>query len=336
MSPDGPDVMAADVGQHIQDAALMTVGRFLQYSDYHFTTVTPDTHRIVNARPTHAEACDLTGIFGWSRPFRPGLVPEAIVEALALAEVLDHMEQGMLRSRIRFSTIGDHLIMHSSFPTDGRQSVFFGPDTYRFVDLLQRSIMGGGSLLEMGAGTGAAALSLSGRFSRLALLDINQEAVRYARINAALAGCDHAEVLCADVTHSLSGTYDAIIANPPYIIDPTGPVYRNGGWMGIEVALDMVKAALPLLAPEGQLVMYTGAPIADGHDLLEEALAPILLPTGRPAQYDELDVDVFGSSLLSPHYDHIDRIAVIALIVGRTAPISTQPYACTLTATGQG
>ena len=37
------------------------------------------------------------------------------------------------KSRVRLATIDDLLFVHSAFPTDPPDAVFFGPDTYRFV-----------------------------------------------------------------------------------------------------------------------------------------------------------------------------------------------------------
>lgn len=306
------------------DAALFQVGRLLQQEAYRFTTVTPDTHAIINARAADRLATDLREVFGWNRPFHPGLLPERLMTALRTADALEQVDDGVVRARVRCSSIGDHLLLHSGFPTHKRDAVFFGPDTYRFVHLLHRTLGSGRRLLELGAGSGAAALCLADRYEQLVMTDINPLAVRFARINAALSGCDHAEVHCVDLAARLEGTFDAIIANPPFIIDPAHRLYRDGGDLGIAVALRMVTAALPLLAPDGCFVLYTGAPVVDGRDLLAEALVPLLRGAGLPAHYDELDVDVFGSELASEAYRaaRVERLAVVALTIGRPGTAS--------------
>ena len=301
------------------DAALFQVGRQLQQSGYGFTTVTPDTHAIILARLGQRPARDLREVFGWNLPFENTLLPRRLLDALHAAEALEPLDDGLLRSRVRFSTVGSRIFLHSGYPTREREAVFLGPDTYRFIHLLRRTLAGGERLLEIGAGTGAAALALAERYARLVLTDINAQAVRYARINAALAGCDHVEAVCTDLTTSVDGPFDAIIANPPFIIDPGHRLYRDGGDLGIAVALRMVSSALPLLAPDGCLVLYTGAPVVAGRDLLADALAPMLRASGRPAHYDELDVDVFGSELASELYAdaQVERLAWVAVVVGR-------------------
>ncbi|MBA3697390.1 MAG: class I SAM-dependent methyltransferase [Planctomycetes bacterium] len=302
------------------DAALFLAGRLLQLCDYRFTTVTPDTHAVILKRMGPRAARDLCEVFGWNLPFHAGLLPHRLLAALHAADALDMLPEGRLRSRIRFSTIGSRIVLHSGYPTRERDAVFFGPDTYRFVHLLRRTLAGGARLLEIGAGTGAAALSLAERYDEVVLTDINAQAVRYARINAALAGCDQVQVLCTDLATTVDGGFDAIIANPPFIIDAEHRLYRDGGELGITVALRMVEAALPLLAPDGCLVLYSGAPVVAGRDLLADALAPMLRASGRPAQYEELDVDVFGGDLANPVYSQaqVERLAVVSVIVGNT------------------
>lgn len=248
------------------------------------------------------------------------------------AGILEELAGGLMRSRIRFSSVDGQLLVHSAFPTIAHDAVFLGPDTYRFIALLRRILAGGPSLLEIGTGSGAAVLSLAQRFDRLSATDINPTAVRYARVNAVLAGCGTLDLHCADLVDGVAGEFSAIIINPPYVIDPQGPRYRDGGALGIEIALRMLVAALPLLAPAGCLVLYTGAPIADGRDLLEEALLPILEAAGMEARYEVIDVDVFGSALAGPAYAGIDRLAVVAAIVHRHA--AGHPEQPTLTGLG--
>jgi release factor glutamine methyltransferase len=308
-------------GDDRADAALIDIGRHLQRSGYRFTTATPDTHRLVNARPGNAEARDLHGVFGWSRPFHPTLLAGDLRDALERADALEQLGDGLLRSRIRFSTVADLLLLHSAYPTTATDAVFLGPDTYRFIDLLRRSLGCAPSLLEIGTGSGAAVLSLADRFARLTATDVNPVAVRYAQVNAVLAGCARLDIHCADMAQGVGGEYSAIIINPPYLIDPHGPLYRDGGALGIELAMRMLDAALPLLARGGRLVLYTGAPIVAGRDLLEDALRPILDASELDARYEVLEVDVFGSSLAAAAYAGMDRIAVVAATVDRRRAI---------------
>lgn len=301
------------------DDALLALGRALRERAYRFITPTPATHARVNARPEHAVARSREDILGWSRPFRAADFPELAAQ-LAAADALAPAGD-LVRSTVRFSTVPSDtgepgLFVHSAYPTLDAASVFFGPDTYRYIRLLREVLRPAHRLVDLGAGSGAGALSVADRAERLVLSDINPAALRLARINAALAG-RAAEVLHSDLLQDITGPIDAIIANPPYLADPAARVYRDGGGaLGIDLSVRIVRDALARLAPGGQLVLYTGSPVLAGAHPLFDAIAPLL--AGHAARCSELDPDVFGEELDTPAYAHADRIAVVAVVVTRT------------------
>src|SRR5690606_6854988 len=45
-----------------------------------------------------------------------------------------------LRSKVRIASLDDDLFLHSSFPTNAAEAVFFGPDTYRFARFIRHSL----------------------------------------------------------------------------------------------------------------------------------------------------------------------------------------------------
>jgi hypothetical protein len=88
---------------------------------------------------------------------------------------------------LRFSTLQGLLLAHSQYPTLAPDSVFFGPDTYRFAALISRVLYGCPSppraILDLGCGSGVgnivAARRAGGR-PFLALADVNPAALRLA------------------------------------------------------------------------------------------------------------------------------------------------------------
>ena len=50
------------------------------------------------------------------------------------------IRDGLMRSKVRFSSLGGSLYVHSAFPTSAAEAVFFGPDTYRFAALIARTL----------------------------------------------------------------------------------------------------------------------------------------------------------------------------------------------------
>jgi methylase of polypeptide subunit release factors len=307
----------------VEDHALHQLGERLRDRGYRFITPTPATHARVNARPAHAETTTLEGALGWSRPFREAALPAELVALLSQAGVL-RRDGGLCRSAVRFSTIPagpddgrDALYLHSAYPTIAADAVFFGPDTYRFVSALRHDLRPARRLVDIGAGSGAGALSVADRCERVVLADINPLALRYARVNAALAQrAEQVEAVESDVLAGVDGELDAVIANPPYLADRHARTYRDGGGaLGLDLSLRIVREALARLAPGGQLILYTGSPVLDGAHPLRAALQPILAARACRARWRELDPDVFGEELDAAPYDRVDRIAVIALVV---------------------
>lgn len=307
------------------DASLTRLIAALGDRDYRFIPPTPASHARVVARPARREARSLTDVLGWSLPFRPDLLDDALRNLLVSAGMLDPAEGGRLRARVRVARLGGRLYLHSAFPTDAEDAVFFGPDSYRFADLIARElaapVSAEGAIVDVGTGAGVGAImagdALPGR--RLIGTDINPLALRFAAINAAAAGIRLETVEARDLA-AIDGPIAVVLANPPYIIDAQGRDYRDGGGMhGAEVALEMATMALTRLASGGRLILYTGSAIVDGGDALHAALARLAAAEGCTLAYREIDPDVFGEELEQPAYADVDRIAVVAAIIDRPA-----------------
>jgi SAM-dependent methyltransferase len=309
-----------------REESLVLLGRWLQGCDYCFVTVTPATHARVNARTGTERAGSATDVFGWSRPFGAGLLPEQVVGWLRAGGLLDE-EGGLLRSRVRFSTLGEQLYAHSAYPTAEADAVFFGPDSYRFAafietELQREPLPAGARILDVGCGAGpggmVAALASEFAAPELLLADINPKALVHARANAALAGLERVAFAQSDLYAQASGRFDLIVANPPYLVDPSARTYRHGGGaLGGGLSERIVAEGLPRLAPGGRLLLYTGAAMVQGRDPLLAALTPLLGQGGLRWHYRELDPDVFGEELDAPAYQQAERIAAVALVVQR-------------------
>lgn len=298
---------------------LQTLAELLSAQGYEFVAVTPETHRRVNHRALAQgplSANNLREVFGWSWPFRAELLPDRMLECLQNADALEAVEGGF-RSRVRYSTLHSGLYVHSAYPTSEVDAVFFGPDTYRFAQLLERWAPRATRAVDVGCGSGAGLLSIAKRVDKLTLADINPRALAYAQVNAALAGraCEIAE---SDILAGVQGDVDLIVANPPYMHDDASRVYRHGGaGLGTELSVRIVEQALSRLRKHGTLVVYTGTPIVRGVDLFREALRPLLDAAAASAQvsYEMLDPDVFGEELEQAAYAEVERIAVVGLRV---------------------
>ncbi len=296
------------------ERALVEVGLLLRASGYRFVTPTPRTHEVVLRRGAALIAANLRDLFGWSLPARAELLPSALREALREADAVE-VRGDLWYPRIRVSSLGDGLFLHSAYPTASADAVFFGPDTYRFCGLLAREVETARRIVDVGAGSGAGGLSLARRAERIVLADVNPRALAFARVNAVLAGvAERVEVVASDVLDGIEDPFDLVISNPPYLVDDAARAYRHGGdGLGTALSVRIVSAALARLAPDGRLVVYTGAPVVAGEDLFRNAVVPLLEARGARWAYVELDPDVFGEELERPAYAEVERIAVVAL-----------------------
>lgn len=301
--------------------ATCELGRWLLGEGYHHITVTPDTHgRALAHRPS--QAGNLRDVFGWSQPFAPDLLPDEALDLLARADAREPIGGGLLRSRIRFSSLDDLLLVHSAYPTTAADAVFFGPDTYRFARLIERTLAQCRTpirhIIDVGCGSGAGGLFAARRLgasAQLTLLDLSDAALQCARINAAVFGIP-ADCRRSDLLNDMQGSADLILCNPPYLVDASHRLYRDGGGAyGHDMSLRVVCESMPRLRPGGRLVLYTGSAIVGGVDSFRCAVEPLLMGTGARFEYSELDPDVFGEELDQPAYAGVDRIAAIGLVV---------------------
>jgi SAM-dependent methyltransferase len=303
--------------------ALVALGQELMKRDYRFTTVTPATHARVNRRPENAEAKDLRDVFGWSRPFRPEMLPGEIRELLWAAGAAEACGS-LCRSRVRFSSYDRKLFVHSAFPTEATDAVFFGPDTLRMAEAVTAYVrnrvepMARAADIGCGSGVGAIAIAKRAPETQVMAVDINDTALEYTRVNARLAGAGNVLAQRSDLLDDVDGDFDLIVANPPFMIDPAGRTYRDGGGAhGNDLSLRIIDAAAKRLSPGGALVLFSGTGIVDGQDPLRAAAADRLAGSDLRWTYREVDPDVYGEELDGPAYAHAERIAVVLLTATR-------------------
>ncbi len=300
------------------DQAILGLLAHLRRETYRFVTPNRSTHRRVRERRAASREDLLRDVFGWVRPAAPGMLPRDLEQSLFEAGLLT-LSQGSLTSRIRVSSIDDLLLVHSA-PEAGQDAVFLGPDSYRYARFLRQTLSGlppARTAIDIGVGAGVGALTLLAH--RLATdvsgTDVNPLALRYAELNALHAALALRPRL-ADGLPSGPDRYDLIIANPPFIAGQTGAIYKDGGDdCGSGVALQWTKVGLDRLNEGGHLILYTGAPIVRGVDLVKEALSDQVQRAGLSLTYEEIDPDIFGGLLGTESYRTVERIAAIGAVV---------------------
>jgi len=153
------------------------------------------------------------------------------------------------------------------------------PDTETVVELALELLRAGGALdralriADLGTGSGAILLALLSELPAAQGFgtDISQAALQTAGSNAARAGLSNrATFLACDYASGLTGPFDLIVSNPPYIRtadidalatevrDHDPPAALDGGADGLDAYRALIPQAAALLAPDAVLVVEAG------------------------------------------------------------------------------
>lgn len=126
-------------------------------------------------------------------------------------------------------------------------------------------------IIDIGAGSGAIGIALAYRLraARVIATDVSLNALSVARRNAqAHQVDDRMTFVCSDLLGGISGPFDVIAANLPYIASdvlPTLDVSRwepslalDGGMDGLKLIRELISQAPHYLAPDGLLILEIG------------------------------------------------------------------------------
>jgi release factor glutamine methyltransferase len=191
------------------------------------------------------------------------------------------------------------------------------PDTETVVELALELVRAGGDLdralrvADLGTGSGAILLALLSELPAAEGFgtDISQAALQTAAANAARAGLsDRATFLACDYASGLTGPFDLIVSNPPYIrsadIDGLAAEVRNhdplaaldGGADGLNAYRALIPQAAGLLAPGAALVVEAGQGQSGPIQALMAA-AGLTLPTAPKADLAGIPRAVAGHKM---------------------------------------
>jgi methylase of polypeptide subunit release factors len=127
----------------------------------------------------------------------------------------------------------------------------FTPTAYWLASLTPRRRVA--RALDIGTGNGAHALLAAAHADRVIATDVNERALAFTQISAALNGIDNVETRLGSLFEPVAGeTFDLITCNAPYVISPERRwQYRDGGLPGDQLSERVVTEAAQHLAEGG-------------------------------------------------------------------------------------
>jgi methylase of polypeptide subunit release factors len=135
--------------------------------------------------------------------------------------------------------------------------------------------------LDLGCGSGTAALILARRAKLAIGTDINPRAIEMSWVNARLNGIENVDFRVGDLFAPVAGeSFDVIVSQPPFIPMPDGiapSTFQFGGSRGDELVLKMLPQVPRHLAPGGRAILVIEWP-EDGTSLEDRAREAISSP----------------------------------------------------------
>jgi len=126
-------------------------------------------------------------------------------------------------------------------------------------------------VLDMATGSGCIGLTLATAWkgSQVVLADISEQALDLARLNASRLGLERVQILRSDLFEKMSGQFDLIVSNLPYI--PSGEISSlsrevrrdpvlalDGGPDGLDIVRRFLADAPARLTPGGAIALEVG------------------------------------------------------------------------------
>ncbi|HEX6788101.1 MAG TPA: methyltransferase [Gaiellaceae bacterium] len=212
---------------------------------------------------------------------------EKAVAALGTIGISETRDDGTVALRGRILPVGELLMASDDFPSAefGKEEpdyvAAFTP-TSQILDALtpRRQVR---RALDVGSGSGVQALFAARHADSVVATDLNERALAFVDLNAALNGFTNIETRAGSLFDPVAGErFDLITCNAPYVVSPERRwLYRDSGFNADEVSEKVVAAAAAHLELDGFATLLVSW-VAEDEDSRDE----------HPLDWtDELDCD---------------------------------------------
>ena len=203
------------------------------------------------------------------------------LEATGLAEVGDEV-----RSRSRILPVGKLLLASDGFSRDADDPAdyvaTYTPTAQVLDSLTPRAPVE--RALDVGTGSGIHALLAAQHAQRVVATDVNERALAYTQLNAALNGLQNIETRSGSLFEPVSGDgFDLITCNAPYVVSPEKRwAYRDSGFEADDLSKHVVRDAGAHLL-EGGFAAVQVSWLAADEDRADERILDWVGATGHHA-----------------------------------------------------
>ena len=147
------------------------------------------------------------------------------------------------------------------------------PETEYLCEKLTQRATPPPRVLDMACGSGCIGLYLAHAWSKsgteVTLADISEDALDLARLNASRLSLPNARLVRSDLFEKITGTFDLIVSNLPYIPSAEIPTLSrevrrdpllalDGGPDGLDIVRRLIDSCPPFLNPDAQIALELG------------------------------------------------------------------------------
>ncbi|MDI6721150.1 MAG: methyltransferase [Candidatus Aenigmarchaeota archaeon] len=148
--------------------------------------------------------------------------------------------------------------VHEDLELEIPENVYYpAEDTFLLVDVIENLHMKDKKVLDVGCGSGFLSLLCASKGAGVTAVDIDEDAVEAAKANS-ISNDSRISALVSDLFEKVSGVYDYILFNPPYLPkeeDEDSDITYTGGATGREIIERFISQCKNHLSENGKVFL---------------------------------------------------------------------------------